>query len=294
MGIFDHLKDQFIASRLNEETFYQAALDEIENGTRRPGLWAKALSSSGGNEAAAKSEYLKLLVQRLKDEVYIEKRLQEQQQKELALREEQRRQEESIRQQRETAAKMAEIHQAKSQSAIDDSSSLPMLIWVGLVIGAVFLISFFASTTEDPEVIHRDSSSVHETQNPIPATVEEDHKPEPYEYEEVVSYIESRYPELDPSHVSYNEDVVSRAISLRDQYIRQGYAEIDAVLLAVHEIFGDLLTEEESNQNIHDSPGRLDNSETKVVSDPYPSCEFKAVMTDQDYRNCGIEPPRFD
>ena len=42
------------------EDCWSAALSEFESGDRRPGLWAKALSDGTGNEALAKSAYLRV------------------------------------------------------------------------------------------------------------------------------------------------------------------------------------------------------------------------------------------
>ncbi len=57
-----------VAKRKKEEALYEAAVEEIERGHKRPGLWAKALALSAGNDETAKSLYLTLVVQRMKDE----------------------------------------------------------------------------------------------------------------------------------------------------------------------------------------------------------------------------------
>lgn len=47
------------------EACWSAALSEFEGSDRRPGLWAKALARAAGNEALAKSEYLRVRAQEL-------------------------------------------------------------------------------------------------------------------------------------------------------------------------------------------------------------------------------------
>jgi hypothetical protein len=60
-----------IASRRFEEQVYEAVLREIEAGSKRPGLWAKALSQAGGDEAKAKALYLRFRAQSLLDEAWV-------------------------------------------------------------------------------------------------------------------------------------------------------------------------------------------------------------------------------
>lgn len=68
MGIFDKLRKQTAASRLKEEQLYEAVVDELQAGTRRNGLWAKALANSNGDESKAKALYIAYRVQSIKDE----------------------------------------------------------------------------------------------------------------------------------------------------------------------------------------------------------------------------------
>jgi len=294
MGILDNLKDQLAASRLEEERYYQAALAEIENGERRPGLWAKALANSSGDEAAAKSEYLKLLVQRLKDEAHIEKRTRERQRRELQIKEEQRRRNEKARQERKAAEKQAVLQRTQSPPE-DDNSTFILLLWIGGIIGFIFLIVYFGSANGDPAAPQTQPESTSVTSSPIPTpTNERDSDHEPDDYDEMVTYLESRYPELNPNHRHFSAATTSTAVDIRDEYLEMGYTDVDALLLAVHDIFGDLLTEEEPIDSAHHRSEPERTPETQATPNPYPNCEFKAVMTDQDYRNCGIEPPSFD
>lgn len=77
MGFFGGIKDRLVAHRLDEEELYALALKEVEEGNRRPGLWAKALSEAAGQQEKAQAIYLKLLVARLRDEGHVLERLEQ-------------------------------------------------------------------------------------------------------------------------------------------------------------------------------------------------------------------------
>ena len=69
MGIFDKVKKTTIDSRRYEEKLYEVALEEVENGEIRKGLYAKALSKADGDKEKADGTYLKLRVQSIMDDV---------------------------------------------------------------------------------------------------------------------------------------------------------------------------------------------------------------------------------
>lgn len=54
--------------RFADEDFWAQALRECESDLRRPGLWAKSFADAGGNEAAAKANYLKWRAAQIADE----------------------------------------------------------------------------------------------------------------------------------------------------------------------------------------------------------------------------------
>ena len=75
-------------SKLRDEELWAAAAEEVASGLIRTGLWAKALAESSGDEGAAKSRYLQLRFDALKDEAALaeEKRLTTKRNRERALR----------------------------------------------------------------------------------------------------------------------------------------------------------------------------------------------------------------
>lgn len=55
--------------RLFEERIYAQVVDELAQGNRRDGLWAKAISESGGSIDSAKGLYIRYRVQSIMDEI---------------------------------------------------------------------------------------------------------------------------------------------------------------------------------------------------------------------------------
>jgi len=74
MGFWSNTQDRLVVGRKVEEQLYSQALNELESGVRRDGLWAKALAASEGDDARAKAQYISLVVQALKYETHMQKR----------------------------------------------------------------------------------------------------------------------------------------------------------------------------------------------------------------------------
>lgn len=69
MPMFEKFKTNQAISRLTEEKIYEQVADEIQNGIRRNGLWAKAIAEAELNDEKAKAIYIKLRVQSIIDEI---------------------------------------------------------------------------------------------------------------------------------------------------------------------------------------------------------------------------------
>ena len=71
MGLLDKFKRKvettLAESRLVEELIYKHILEEMDSGVIREGLYAKAMANSNGDEAKAKSLYMKYRLQSVKD-----------------------------------------------------------------------------------------------------------------------------------------------------------------------------------------------------------------------------------
>ena len=68
MNIFSSAKAKLAAQKLAEEQLYEFAAEEIAANNIRPGLWAKAIAESDGDDAKAKARYIKLRVETMKAE----------------------------------------------------------------------------------------------------------------------------------------------------------------------------------------------------------------------------------
>lgn len=77
MSLWKKAKDRAVLGRLEEEAFYAQAADEMSRGVRREGLWAKAVSQSNGNASVVRTKYISLLVEALRDEIYVAQRVEE-------------------------------------------------------------------------------------------------------------------------------------------------------------------------------------------------------------------------
>lgn len=73
MGLFKKYVLKSAISRRHDEVLYARVLDELKSGSRREGLWAKAIADCSGDEGRAKSLYIKYRVQSIKDDIEISK-----------------------------------------------------------------------------------------------------------------------------------------------------------------------------------------------------------------------------
>lgn len=69
MGILESIYRAVTVPTFNEERLYEQVYEELSDNQIRIGLWTKALSESYGDEAAAKSIYIKLRVESIKEEL---------------------------------------------------------------------------------------------------------------------------------------------------------------------------------------------------------------------------------
>lgn len=65
MGIFNRLRDVLTEPSIDDVEFYSEISREIDSGFRRDGIWAKAMSEAGFDDAKARSLYMKMAVKAL-------------------------------------------------------------------------------------------------------------------------------------------------------------------------------------------------------------------------------------
>ena len=78
MGIFSSAKAKLAAQKLQEEQLYEWAAEEVAGNNIRPGLMAKALAETDGDETKAAARYIKLRVETMKAEIEISNFAQDQ------------------------------------------------------------------------------------------------------------------------------------------------------------------------------------------------------------------------
>ena len=71
MGIFSSAKAKLAAQKLEEEQLYEWAAEEVAVNNIRPGLMAKALAETDGDETKAAARYIKLRVETMRAEIEI-------------------------------------------------------------------------------------------------------------------------------------------------------------------------------------------------------------------------------
>lgn len=77
MNFIDKFKTVFVAQRKTEESLYSTVASEMASGIKNEALWLKALELAKGNKERQISEYIKLRVQALKDDIHIVNNYQE-------------------------------------------------------------------------------------------------------------------------------------------------------------------------------------------------------------------------
>jgi hypothetical protein len=162
MGFWSNTQDRLVVGRKVEEQLYSQALNELESGVRRDGLWAKALAASEGDDARAKAQYISLVVQALKDETHIEKRsLKEAATREAATRAKENHIPETPKPAQRARAKTSATEQeftgantfTRSRSRITGNEKPrvdvigPLLLWFILFSAAIVVIAFFVGSS---------------------------------------------------------------------------------------------------------------------------------------------------
>ena len=108
------------STRLREEAIYAEVLREIESGTRRDGLYAKAIAECNGDIASANAAYIRLRVQSIRDEIEIASGL--------ASEEKQAAQQQQVKREKITAAQ-DERRLAERKASIEKTTSQHFLAY---------------------------------------------------------------------------------------------------------------------------------------------------------------------
>jgi len=121
--------------RIREEIIYAAVMKEIKSGSKREGLWAKALSESEGNKAKTESLYIKYRVQSIEDELQVEE--EEREAKDAKIQE-------GVSKANKRAKRAAENHEELRKQRILEETGffgiwLPRILMIGPYVAVYFL-----------------------------------------------------------------------------------------------------------------------------------------------------------
>lgn len=75
--MFERKRKAKLVARAFEEGLYEIVASELRAGIKKDGLWLKAVTKSRGNDDLAKSEYVELRLQSLKDEIEVSELIDE-------------------------------------------------------------------------------------------------------------------------------------------------------------------------------------------------------------------------
>ncbi|MBB4866910.1 hypothetical protein HNP46_005817 [Pseudomonas nitritireducens] len=321
---FRYFKDKQVADRLIDEHFHVLALEEYRSGARRAGLMAKALARSGGNPGALEAEYMALLVVAIRDDFYIAKRLQDAAQaaadqanrerivSEQSARENLQRQRAQEKRQRDAASKAAEAERqtqlAETRARAKGLDAPESKNWVFLTLIAFAAIlgiglynanksngAFYRGWQEKTQqdagqpviAFNQPGSPQSAPAAQAPAAVQAPSLPKKKtEYDFLVDAYVIMHDELNPASPKFNQRLVDQINSRTDALILAGWKNTEALSQAVGEFMPTVHTQQQrSKADVQRQPPVQRASSTS-------SCVFKTVMDDDDYKACGLTPPR--
>lgn len=145
---------------------------------------------------------------------------------------------------------------------------------------------------------------------PTPATVapavaeqqkqEEERLRQQKQLSDTLERIFDKYPLFDRYRAAFNAKAWQEVLLLRDKYMASGQPEPRAILRAADEVATRYARAGSSSNMPHQTeagswppPVAKEISAPKAApsSTPAAACEFKAIMSDSDYRACGLAPP---
>ena len=253
------IKDRVVISRKEDEVFYGVALDEFRSGHVRPGLMAKALAECGGDEQSAKSIYIKLLAMAIRDDHYLAQRAHEN----LSRASQRMVDERDSQQAREVALTTKEV--ASHEKAKTNSGDSWWVIAVAIIVGGWFLLKEYGP-----------ASTITASKPPVQSAAAD------LSYNALLASYERRFPQINPDSPLFNKPLTDQISAGMSAYQFSGKTLEDALRLAV----GDFLEPSDTSRSAATTQAPPVN-----VTSHTRRCEFKAVMTDEGYRACGITPP---
>ena len=263
-------KDHIVIGKKIDETFYAVALDEFLSGQLRGGLMAKAIAQSGGDEQKAKAIYIRLLADAIRDDHYLLQRANE---------ESSRIQQQADENLKQDLARRAEQAEAKNEGC-------------GVLFGLNIIILFVAAAMW---LLSSNEESTPIVAAPPPAQSQNTYAPS--NYDKLLMSYERQYPQINPASPHFDKRLTDQIAKRMSTYRASGHSDDDALKLAVSDFFSNNASQSKNpgsnNVSQNKSLGSYSASQSKSLGSHNASqrCEIKPVMTDEDYRRCGITPP---
>lgn len=190
-------------------------------------------------------------------------------------------------------ARELELNIDREREQNPDSDEVKLFKTLGLIlVVALGTIVYFWWLTYEPEsgrgqAMQTTTESVpQDTEPPSAADTESDDGAGALDYRDVRRWMpQFRVSALNPNAPEYSPTFVRRVENARDRHMAAGHSEADAVTKAIHD-----LTELEEPATAPAAEPSQDTA-TEPDRDAGGGCELKNVMTDEDYRACGITPP---
>lgn len=119
----------------------------------------------------------------------------------------------------------------------------------------------------------------------------------PSSYDKLLMSYERQYPQINPDSPHFDKRLTDQIANRMSIYRAGGHSDDDALKLAVSDFFSHNASQSKNpgsnNLSQNKTPGSYSPSQSKSSGSLNASqgCVIKPVMTDEDYRRCGITPP---
>ena len=108
----------------------------------------------------------------------------------------------------------------------------------------------------------------------------------PSSYDKLVTSYERQYPQINPDSPHFDKRLTDQIANRMSTYRASGHSADDALKLAVRDLFSQNVSQSKSPDSSNKSQRKTSGSSAASQG-----CLIKPVMTDEDYRWCGITPP---
>ena len=253
------------------DPFYLAAEAELAKGYVRLNLMADALAQVAGDETLARPLYLKQVALKLQQEQKIKALLQSQ----------------ATPKPQPTSRLTRYI-----QLVTDYWYVLPLVLLAGALLWAkpVEPLKNFVGSVAT-QLGFGQHSTAHDTATPNAFDPEQATSALDNQVA-MTATLQQQYPALDPNHATYQAALAAQVSQLSQQFQQQGHTPEAAQQMAALSVLG-RPNPAQDRQVLPYVPreGQVQAPDEPQAKPSASACEHKPVMSNQDYLNCGIQPP---